>query len=259
MRWPLGYKPPKYASNDLCALARDAVELLSAAVECAIENSWQVGGSALLRLMVLEATLFIDVLRLLIEGHKRGNNRAAFALQRSLFEYLYRSAAFRLGLVDPDATWSASVHRIAEDERQAGGGVRSSIVDAQYNEWKARQQTGRPSERSFESLLKELFDMTSPEDEKYIYQRYRRPGIFAHGALGAIDDVFMPRQGFDSLADTALTIDPDAQLIAVSKLTHQFCKLFSDAFELKMNQQTDAFESRIKATEIKHTKRRKHA
>jgi hypothetical protein len=96
--------------------------------------------------------------------------------------------------------------------------------------------------------------MTSSDNERYVYHRYRRPGIFAHGQLGTIDDVFVG-QGTE-LADRALTIDPDAQLIGIAQLTSAFCEVFNDEFDLGMKGTIDVLDARIESSIMAHNDRR---
>jgi hypothetical protein len=258
-RGPLGYLPPKYANKQIATQATAAIETLIETIGSACEKSEGEGGSALLRIMVFEATLFVDAAQLAIEGHKRGNNRPAFVLQRCLFEYVNRAAAYRRGIVDAETAWKAIVHRVAEDERQAGGGARKPAVESDYQRWKEQEKTVRPTEPSFEVILKAIFDMGSDEDQKLVYQRYRRPGIFAHGALGAVDDMFLPGLDGDRLADRSLSIDPDAQLIVIAYLAYEFSCSFNEQCSLELGETLASLHDSIHSSGLRHNARRNNA
>lgn len=240
----------------MIALAESAIGILQNTRDEAIARSAQSGkGSGLLKLIVMQSVLFIEAAKLCAKGHADGLNRAAFALQRCLFEYHSRAVAYQRGIVDPEATWSAMVHRVYEDARQAGAGKAEPGVIGDYDGWTDRTKSPRPSEISFETLLKSIFS-DDDESKKFIFQRYRRPGLFAHGTLGVVDDVFEAGEHYDRLLADSPTIDPDAQLIAIACLACDFAFLLDDEFSLGLSETVATFKDDILKARSVHSARR---
>ena len=241
----------------MLALADGAVGVLESARDTAIAQSTQSGkASGLLKLLIMQSVLFLEAAKLCVKGHADGLNRAAFALQRCLFEYHSRAVAYQRGVVDPEATWSAMVHRVYEDARQAGAGVPEPGVTRDYEGWKDRTSIPRPTEIKFEKLLKSIYAPGDAESEKYIFQRYRRPGLFAHGTLGVVDDIFEAGEHYDRLTESSPTIDPDAQLIAIACLACDFASLFNETFSLGMKEAFVELQEDISKATTAHNARR---
>jgi len=246
---PLGYRPAEIASEQACELGAAALALLKEVLDTISERTTteekEVG---LLRLMGLQAMLFLETADLAIEGHARGRNRAAFGLQSSLFEYLMRAIAYRRGIVDAQEAWHLGMaHRIAADKCQDA---------VEYERWKAENPISRSSEKSFEQILGELFENGDGEWKNWIYQRYRRPRLFARGTLGAVDDVFEIRDASVCFSNSARTIDPDAQVIAIACLACDFVSEFNDQYTLGFQRQLAEFQEKISATAMERGARR---
>jgi hypothetical protein len=232
--------------------------LVDRAIALTTERSLELGGSAVMRLLILEAILFVDTAELAAIGYERGLARAAYALHSNLFEFLIRARAYAQGVVDAGAAWKVSmIYRVAEDERQAGAGKRSAGVEADFERWKAAEQVARPSDLPFEKIIELIYDMKGGEDQKLVYRAYRRPKQFAHGTLGTVDDVFESGEGADSIADQSRTIDPDAQLIVIASLAHDFAALLNDQFALGLQDRLDALRSELDRRTEEHNARRR--
>jgi hypothetical protein len=153
-----------------------------------------------------------------------------------------RAIAYRRGIVDAQEAWHLGMaHRIAADKCRDA---------AEYERWKAENPIARASEKSFEQILGELFENGDGEWKNWIYQRYHRPRLFARGTLGAVDDVFEIRQAAVRFSDTARTIDPDAQVIAIACLACDFVSEFNDQYALGFNRQLEEFQGKISAAAV---------
>jgi hypothetical protein len=243
VEWPLGYKPPEVAGEETRNLGIAALQLLRKVLETLAER--KAAGNketGLLYMMLLQGGLFLETADLAIEGHARGHNRAAFGLQSSLFEYLMRAIAYRRGIVDAEEAWHLGMaHRIAAEKCRDTGA---------YERWKAENPISAAAEKSFEQILGELFENGDGEWKSWIYQRYRRPRLFARGTLGAVDDVFDMQGGVVRFSETARTIDPDAQVVAIACLACDFVSEFNDHYALGFDGRLEEFQAKISGTAV---------
>jgi hypothetical protein len=123
---------------------------------------------------------------------------------------------------------------------------------AAYERWKAENPIVGSAEKSFEQILGELFENGDGEWKSWIYQRYRRPRLFARGMLGAVDDVFDIQSGSVRFSDTARTINPDAQVIAIACLACDFVSEFNDHYALGFDRRLEEFQENISKTTIEY-------
>ena len=254
---PLGYEPPTIPNSEVLTLASSTASKLDTTIYNTIEKSEEAGvGSGLLRLLIFEATLYTEVAEVAIMASAQGKHRAAFVLQRSMFEYFVRACSYYREYEAGTDRWKNLVHRVVADERLAGGGKLSERIDAQYQDWKAKGAPSRLPDEPFEKILEREFPQADEENVRFVYQRYRRPAVFAHGGIGAVDDVFIAGEGSDEHSKTSLTIDGDAQLLCIAALTRDFIAFLGMALHINVTKTIEEFSNDFAVIAAEHNTRR---